>query len=130
MQAFSLTHIVPTKEYVVAVLRAPSFTLALGIPPKEIPVHQGSNVPVVVKVARREDTKGPVSLEAVAPPAGVTIKAETIAADKGEVTITLNVSKQAPLGLRQTIIINGTLKTDKETTTRTAPAIPIKIVGP
>jgi hypothetical protein len=130
MQAFSLTHIVPTKEFVVAVLRAPTFTLSLGIPPKEIQVHQGSNVPVVVKVARRENIKGAVSLEAVAPPAGVTIKPETIAADKGEVTITLNVSKQAPLGLRQTVIINGTLKTDKEMTTRTAPALPIKIIGP
>jgi hypothetical protein len=130
MQAFSLTHIVPTKEFVVAVLRAPPFTLLLGIPPKEIQVHQGSNVPVVVKVARREGIKGSVSLEAVAPPAGVTIKPETIPADKGEVTITLNVSKQAPLGLRQTVIINGTLKTDKETTTHAAPALPIKIIGP
>ncbi len=117
MQAFSLTHIVPTKEFVVAVVDAPAFTLSLGIPSKEIPVHQGSNVPVVVKATRKEGIKGPINLEAVAPPAGVTVKPETIAADKAEVTITLSVSKQAPLGLRQTVILSGTLKTDQETTT-------------
>ena len=33
MQAFSLTHIVPTKEFVVAVLQSPSLALSLGIPP-------------------------------------------------------------------------------------------------
>jgi len=130
MQAFSLTHIVPTKEFVVAVADAPAFTLLLGIPSKEIPVHQGSNVTVVVKAVRKEGVKGPISLEAVAPPAGVTMKAETIAADKTEVTVTLNVSKQAPLGLRQTVILSGTLKTDQAASTRMAPALPIKIIAP
>jgi len=37
---------------------------------------------------------------------------------------------QVPVGFRQFLVLNGTLKTDKETSTRIVPAIPIKAIAP
>ena len=54
MQAFSLRHDVPTKEFLVPVLESADFTLSSNIPSTEIrEVHQESQVPVVVKASRK-----------------------------------------------------------------------------
>ena len=44
-------------------------------------------------------------------------------------TITVAASAQAPVGLVQNIIITGSFRAGKETITRAAPAIPIKVVA-
>src|SRR5208282_3022156 len=45
MQAFSLRHDVPTKEFLVAVIESPDFTLSTNIPPTEVrEVRQESQV--------------------------------------------------------------------------------------
>lgn len=130
-QAFSLDEMVPTQEFVFAVLDAPSFTLSTGRPPKEVlQIKQGATAQVVVKAARKAGIKGPVNLEANAPPPGVEIKPVVIPADKAEMPLAITVTKQVPVGLRQFVFLNGTLKTDKETSTSAVPAIPIKVLPP
>ncbi len=62
-------------------------------------------------------------------PQGIAVKAAAVAADKDEVTITLSATKQAPVGLRENIIVTGTLRAGKETVTGMAPAIPIQVVA-
>jgi hypothetical protein len=131
MQAFSLPEIIPTKEFVFAVLDAPSFTLSTSLPPKQVlQIKQGATAQVVVKAARKDGVKGPINLEANAPPPGVEIKPVVIPADKAEIPVAIAVTKQVPVGLRQFLVLNGTLKTDKETSTRIVPAIAIKVLAP
>ena len=69
-------------------------------------------------------------MEAVSPPPGVEIKPVVIPADKAEIPVAITVTKQVPVGFRQFLVLNGTLKTDKETSTRIAPVIPIKVIAP
>ena len=57
------------------------------------------------------------------------MKTAPIPADQDEVPITFTVPAQAPVGAKVNLILNGTMATDKETATRTAPAIPIKILA-
>jgi hypothetical protein len=57
------------------------------------------------------------------------VKTAPIPEDKDEVAITLSVPKQAAAGWKVNVILSGTLSTGKETATRTAPAIPIKIIA-
>jgi len=129
MQAFSYHHTVFTQEFVLAVIEPAGFALSVGLAPKQVlEVKQGAEVPVTVKAVRKEAVKGPVELSAVGPPAGISIKPATIPADKDETQVVLVIPKQAPVGLRTNILLTGTLKTDKETFTRNAPAIPIKIL--
>ena len=54
MQAFSLRHDVPTKEFLVAVVESPDFTLSTNIPSTDVrEVRQESQVLVVVKASRK-----------------------------------------------------------------------------
>jgi len=54
MQAFSLRHDVPTKEFLVAVIESALFTLSANIPPTAVrEVRQESQLPVVVKASRK-----------------------------------------------------------------------------
>ncbi len=129
MQAFSYRHVVPTKEFVVAVIETSLFALSTNAPPQDgLEVKQGAEAQVVVKAARKEGAKFPVNLAVVDAPLGITVKTAPIPADQDEVPITLTVPPQAPAGWKVNLILNGTMSTDKETATRTAPAIPIKIL--
>ncbi len=129
MQAFSYRHVVPTKEFVVAVIESSLFDLATNLAlPDGIEVKQGAEAQVVVKAVRKEGGSFPINLAVVDAPAGITVKTVPIPADQSEVPITLTVPAQAPAGWKVNIIVNGTMATDKGTATRTAPAIPVKIL--
>jgi hypothetical protein len=129
MQAFSYRHVVPTKEFPVAVIETSLFGLSTNAPPKDgLQVKQGAEAKVLVKATRKDGAKFPINLAVVDAPAGITVKTDPIPADKNELPITISVPKQAPVGWKVNLILNGTMSTGKETATRTAPAIPIKIL--
>jgi hypothetical protein len=129
MQAFSYRHVVPTKEFVVAVIETSLFGLSTDAPPKDgLQVKQGAEAKVLVKATRKDGAKFPINLAVVDAPAGITVKTDPIPADKNELPITISVPKQAPVGWKVNVILSGTMSTGKETATRTAPAIPIKIL--
>jgi hypothetical protein len=129
MQAFSYRHVVSTREFVVAVIETSLFSLSTGAPPQiGLEVKQGAEVQVVVKAARTEGANSPINLAVVDAPAGITVKTAPIPADQNEVPITISVPPEAPAGWKVNVILNGTMATDKGTATRTAPAIPIKIL--
>lgn len=129
MQAFSYRHVVPTKEFVVAVIDTSLFSLSTDAPPKDgLQVKQGAEAKVLVKAARKDGAKFPITLAVVDAPAGITVKTDPIPADKNELPVTITVPKTAPVGWRVNVILNGTMSTGKEAATRTAPAIPIKIM--
>jgi hypothetical protein len=129
MQAFSITHIVPTKELVVSVLDSFGFTLSLKIPPKNaLQAKPGTEVQVGVKALRTPGAKDPITLAVVDAPAGITMKPAVVPAGKDEVVLSLVVPKEAPVGLQLNVVVNGTSTVGKESVTRLAPAIPIKIL--
>ncbi|MGQ9574590.1 MAG: hypothetical protein ACUVUC_04675 [Thermoguttaceae bacterium] len=131
MQAFSYRHIVPTRQFVVAVLEPGLFGLSLGLLPKQLlQAPPGSEVQVVLKASRQAEAKFPINLAGVDLPAGITMKPATIPADKDEATVPLSIPKEAPPGMTFNVIVGGTMATGKETVTRIAPAIPIKVVAP
>ncbi len=72
---------------------------------------------------------GPIAVSGVTPPGGITVTAAVLAATQAEATLTIAIPKQAAVGFRQNIIINGTLRAGGETVTRTIPAIPIKVIA-
>ena len=130
MQAFSYTHVVPAQEFVVAVLEPTPLSLSIGGATKEgLEIRQGGEALVIVKAFRKEGLKGEISLAADSPPAGISLKPAAIPIDKDEVAVTVAVAKEVAVGVRQNLVLTGTLKTDKETFTRFAPAIPIKVVA-
>jgi len=129
MQAFSYRHVVPTKEFVVAVIDTSLFSLSTDALPKDgLPVKQGAEAKVLIKAARKDGAKFPITLAVVDAPAGITVKTDPIPADKNELPVTITVPKQAPAGWKVNVILSGTMSTGKETATRTAPAIPIRIL--
>jgi hypothetical protein len=128
MQAFSYRHVIPTKEFVVAVIETSLFSLATNAPPQGLEVKQGAETQIVIKAARKEGPKPPVNIAVVDAPLGITVKTAPIPADQDEVSLTFTVPAQTPVGAKVNLILNGTMATDKETATRTAPAIPIKVL--
>jgi hypothetical protein len=129
MQAFAWTYNVPARQLFLAVLHPTAYKLSAEVPSKVLEIPQESEVPIVVKVLRKEGVKGGVSLSAPRPANGITVKAAFVAPDKDEGTLTVSVAKDAPVGLRQNIMISGAMRTGRETITRFLPAIPIKVVA-
>ncbi len=78
--------------------------------------------------AAKKVAKEAITLLADAPPRGITVKSVALPADKNEIALTIAVSKQAPVGLTQNILISGGVKIGNETVTHFAPAIPIKVL--
>ena len=129
MQAFSYRHVVPTKEFVVAVLETSLFSLATNVPRQEgLQVKQGAQAQIVVKAVRGEGAKFPINLAVVDSPAGMTAQTVPIPADQDEVSVTLSVSAQAPAGTKVNVILSGTMTAEKETATRIAPAVSVTIL--
>ncbi|OHB85912.1 MAG: hypothetical protein A2V98_14580 [Planctomycetes bacterium RBG_16_64_12] len=129
MQAFSYRHVVPTKEFVVAVIETSLFGLSTDAPPQDgLEIKQGAEAQVVVKAVRQEGATFPINLAVVDAPVGITVKMGPIPADQNEVPITISVPQQAPAGWKVNLILGGTMSTGQVTATRTAPAIPIKIL--
>ena len=129
MQAFSYRHVVPTQEYVVAVIETSLFSLLTDVSsPEGLQVKQGADAQVIVKASRKEGAAFPINLAVVDAPAGIVVTTAAIAADQTEVPIKFTVPAQAPVGWKVNLILNGTMSTGSETATRTAPAIPIKIL--
>ena len=59
MQAFSYRHVIPTKEFVVAVIETSLFSLSTNAPPQGLEVKQGAEAQVVIKAARKEGRQAP-----------------------------------------------------------------------
>jgi hypothetical protein len=130
MQAFAYTHNVPTKQVFLAVVKPAAYSLTTSIPVgKLLEVAQESELPIVIKIQRKEGAKGAVSFSAARGAAGINVKSVFVPADKDEATVTLAVTNEAKVGLKQNILISGVMKTGKETIVRYIPAIPIQVVA-
>jgi hypothetical protein len=132
MQAFLWMHVVPTKEYSLAVVKAPPVPLQLAV---DLPaggvldLPQGAEVPLRVKVTREDGAKGGVNIAAAGLPQGITARGVFIAADQSEGTITLVAAPRLPVGMRQNLVLRGTLRSGGTGATRVLPAIPLQVVA-
>ncbi len=132
MQAFSWTHIVPTQEYSLAVVKTPDapFELAVALDadkPLELP--QGGELALPVKLTRDEGGTFQVSLSAIGLPPGITAKAALIAADQTEGVLTLEATPRAPAGLLHNVVIRGSMRSGKVGITSVLPALRFTVVS-
>jgi hypothetical protein len=86
-------------------------------------------VKIVVKAARLEDAKGPISLAAVAPPPGIVVKPAQIDPDQGEVTLSVTATPQVAADVMHNLITSGTLRVGQQPVVCTLPAIPAKVIA-
>jgi len=131
MQAFTFTHTAPTLEFLLAVTEPPPFTLSASLAEGQAAdLQQGStNVTIKVSVARREGVQGSVQIGLFKPPPGIDARSLTLPADKSEGALTVAVTRQAPAGLRQNLVLSGTLRVGKDAHVRYAPAIPVRVTA-
>ncbi|WP_165070570.1 COG1470 family protein [Paludisphaera rhizosphaerae] len=133
MQAFTWSHTIPCREYSLAIVEAPEplFALTADRPAEgSIQLPAGGEVEVKVKVVRGPEVPGPVALTALGLPPGVTAKPGLIDADKSEGVLTLTAALRVKAGLRQNVVIRGSIRTTgRNSVTQVVPAIPF-VVAP
>ena len=128
-QAFSYTHNVPTRNLSLAVVKTSAYDLSTGVEPgKVFEIAQDTEFPIPVKVRRQERAKAGVSVTTIRAANGITVKSVFLAPDKDEGTITLSVTQDARAGVQHNIIVMGVMRSGRETITRYAPAVPIRIL--
>jgi len=130
MQAFYYMHNVPSKEFLLAVVEAGPFKLALEIPEGgilKIPARGEANIPVTAKF-KEGVAAGAITLKVDAPPKGFRIQAPPIPAGKDQSTVKITtLGQQIRPGQTGTLILTATMKVEKENVPGFVPAIPYKI---
>jgi hypothetical protein len=130
-QAFYIKHMVPTQGFLLHVGETAFYTLSTDLPPgKELEIYSGNDAKVLVKASRLAGAKGPITISAVSPPAGIDVKPAQIAANKDEVELTVTATPKAKGDVPGSLILSGTLNVGKESIVRVAPAVPLKVITP
>jgi biopolymer transport protein ExbD len=131
MQAFAYTHVLPTKQLFLAVVPATAYTIAACVPDAEVlDVKPGTETPIRVRIARKENAKFGVTLTAVRLANGqLTSKSVFVPPDKDEAEIVLTVAKDAK-PQRQDVILSGLMRANNQNIVRFTRAIPVRIAAP
>ena len=140
MQAFEYRHLVPAKEWKVAVAgKAPGRAAIriVGDSPVKIPAGGTVRVQVAAPIAK---SFGKIELELSDPPEGITIKSVASSGDGTEIVLASDAAKVKP-GLEGNLIVNLAAKNAPAKTGKpgkgpsrvplaTLPAIPFQVVKP
>jgi hypothetical protein len=132
MQAFSITHVVPTDDFALTVLEGGGgFSFA---PPTEtrapIEVTQGGEAKVRVVVRRGPAAAAQrIVIRPAVPVRGVNVRGGFIAVDATEAAVTIVVTRQATPGPLDLVLV-GTAGSGAQSVTRTLPAIPLRVLAP
>ncbi len=127
MQAFSYTMYPTARETVVMAGDAAGFSLAPAQMAVEVP--QGGEVRVPLKVYRAAGASGEVTLWMAAGVQDLNVPLGPIPADKDEFVLVITASKTAAVGLRQNVIVGGTMKSGASQWWRNAQALSVKVVA-
>jgi hypothetical protein len=131
LQAFTLTQIVPSREFVLAVVDSSApFTLSIPSPPPNgvVDVPQGGTAEIRVKVTRAEGTNGVVSLRALYFPPGIAIGQVQVPPEQDEAVLVVTAGPKAPANVRLNLVLTATHRGGKEPTSRTLPAIGVRVI--
>lgn len=116
MQAFIYQHLVPAAEQMVAVTDPPApFRISTDLPPKgylELPL--GKEIKFQVAVVRGAGFNGPIQLQLVEPPKGITIRKGNIPAGKNTAQITLRTESKTEANLKENLIMTAVMVIEKE----------------
>lgn len=130
MQAFIYKHLVPTGGLLMKVTEPASFTLTHDAPTdKALEIKQRSIVKINIKADRTQAANAAIAVTADTLPRGITVKRANIAKDANETVVTITATGQARIGFEGNIILTGTMKVGKETTTVVLPAVSIKVIS-
>jgi hypothetical protein len=130
MQAFSYKHVLPTGELAMMVVEGGGMALSLAAPlTAPLEVAPGAQIDLPVKVIRKPGDKGAIAFKLENTGQGVSLRGGLIAADKDEGVVTLGGSRAGTVGTVVNAIVTASMRSGKDTITRTLPAIPMKIVA-
>ena len=114
MQAFIYRHLVPARDWVVMVRDSPApFTVAVELPAAgflELPVGKEMQFPLTA--TRRPGFDGPLRLDLVDPPKGITMRRGFVPPGKTSGFITIRTESKVAAGLRDNLILSATLPLD------------------
>ncbi|MCY3020386.1 MAG: hypothetical protein NTW87_15310 [Planctomycetota bacterium] len=126
MQAFIYQHLVPCKEQVVMVTKpAAPFSISARLPASgclELPL--GKEVVFPITVIRGKGFDGPIRVQLVDAPKGVTLKRGWIAAGKNSGQVAVQADEKVEAKLRENMILSGTMTLEKPGSGTPAPAAP------
>jgi hypothetical protein len=130
MQAFAYTHIMPTSQLFLAVVPGTAYTLASDVPEgKVIELKPGTDTPIHIRIARKENAKFGVTVTAVRLANGqLSTKSVFVPPEKDETEIVLAASKDAK-PQRQDMIVSGMMRANNQSIVRFTRAIPVVIVA-
>jgi hypothetical protein len=129
-QAFYIKHLVPTEAFLLHVGEQSFYTLSTDVPPdKEVEIAPGSDVKIMVKASRLKDAKGPIAVEPVSLPPGITCKPAQVPPGKDEAQVTVTATPQAAADTRFYLVFTGTMNVGKDSVVRVAPAVRLKVVA-
>lgn len=123
MQAFIYQHLVPCREQMVMVTKtAAPFVITPRLPASgylELPL--GKEVSFPVTVTRTKGFEGPIRIQLVDPPKGVTVPRGWIPAGKNNGIVSVRVEEKVEAKLRENLIFSGSMPLE---TPGAAPAAP------
>jgi hypothetical protein len=93
-----------------------------------VDVPRGGAAQIRVAVTRRDGMKSPVALRALNVPPGITVRPVQVQPDQAEAVLVLSATPRAPVGVPLGVVLTGTHRAGKETTSRTLPAITVRVV--
>jgi len=116
MQAFIYQHLVPSVDQMVAVTDPPApFIISTDLPQKgylELPLGKEINFQVVV--VRGEGFNGPIQIQLVEPPKGITIRKGNIPRGKNTAQITLRTDGKTEAKLKENLTMTAVMVIEKE----------------
>lgn len=116
MQAFIYRHLVPAHDWVVMVKDSPApFTVAVELPDEgllDLPVGKEMEFPLTA--TRRAGFDGPLRLELVDPPKGITLRRGLVPPGKTSGFMTIRTESKVAVGLRENLILSATMPLDTD----------------
>jgi len=130
MQAFLYRHLVPAKEFIIAITKPERISLEVDIPPdRSLKIPIGGSVRLVVRRTPHSGRGGHVRLELEDPPKGISMDPSGLARGKKKTLVVFHADdKEVKPGLRGNLILRGKVGQNRPRIVCRAPAIPFEIV--
>ncbi len=140
MQAFIYRHLVPATTLAALIVEPAPFTISYSIPKQgflELPCGKETSLPLTV--LRHPGYDGPIQLQLIEPPQGITLRRVFVPMDKKKSHLILRAESKTASGIVENLILTGTIaietgeanakgKKMRDKIVVTAPALPVKTV--
>lgn len=129
MQAFLYRHLVPfSEETLIVTERETPFAVSPRISAGRLSLSPGTEVSFQVNATRSPGYDGPIRLQLVDPPKGITLRKGNIPPGRGTAFVTIRADRDAVAAQRQNLIFRGFMPLSaRERASVSVPAVPLRI---